>query len=437
MINSILLAGIFFISFLQVMNTTDLNAQNTGLKYDDRVYQKDIKTVLLHREGWELSYPIIELNEEENILELSFDDLGSDRPTYSYTIIHCDAEWNGSNLAPSEYIDGFISYDVLDYNYSFNTYMNYTHYTLKIPNENTRLKLSGNYVIKVYQDYDEDNIVLTKRFTVVETMVSIAAEVRRPVMTKYRNTSQQVNFDINYEGVDIADPITEVKIAIVQNNRWETAITNLKPLFYRNNSLDYTYQEGNIFPGLREFRYFDIKSVRYVSEKVKEISFSRPFYHAYLYPISIPMHPKYFFDNDLNGKYLVDIQEEQNSALDADYLHVHFTLEYPAPELDGGIYVMGNLSNWNTTQENKMNYNFETKSYELDLLLKQGYYDYLFGYLPNNADFADIAFLEGSSYETENDYLIYVYYRGYTSRFDRLIGVEIINTLNEQDERQF
>lgn len=396
----------------------------------DKIYKPSIKTVLLHRQGWELTYPLMELNSEEH-LKLSFDDLTSETKNYSYTLIHCNEVWAQDMLSPSEYMEGFTSYDITDYQYSFNTYMQYTHYEVTIPNENINPVISGNYIIKVYENHDEEKVVLTRRFSIVEPIVNIEGEIKRPALTVYRNNSQQVNFKVGLQGLTVDDPLSEIKVVVLQNNRWETAISGLKPVFMQNNLLDYTYQDKNIFPGLREFRYFDLKSLRYQSEYIQKISYEAPLFHVYLFPTKIMNPPKYFYNEDLNGKYYVEIQEEPNKTINADYVYVHFSILNEIPSVSGDYYVLGNLTNWNCLPENKLTYNFETKCYETTLLLKQGYYNYLFGFLPTGETVPDIAFVEGSHYETENDYLIYVYYRPLTGRYDRLVGIKLLNSLNQ------
>ena len=67
--------------------------------FADRIYKSSIKTVQLHRAGWDLTYPVIELNGIDQV-ELSFDDLTDQVRNYSYTLEHCNADWLSSQLAP-------------------------------------------------------------------------------------------------------------------------------------------------------------------------------------------------------------------------------------------------------------------------------------------------------------------------------------------------
>jgi hypothetical protein len=393
----------------------------------DQVFKGSVKSVQLHRKGWELSYPVIELNQIDHV-HLSFDDLTDEIKNYSYTLVHCDAAWRPSILSKDEYIDGFPDHPFYDYRLSFNTHVNYVHYTLDIPNDEMALRISGNYILKVFEDFDEENVVMTKRFVVSEPVVSIDASVSRPVMQQYMDSGHEVGFSVYYGSLDIQDPFSEISVTICQNNRWDLAMYDLKPLFYKEGVLDYHYQEENVFPAGNEYRYFDIKSLRYQSEYVKNIEYIIPYYHVELFPDQPRSQLNYFYWEDLNGRFYIDIQEGRQGEIEADYVYVHFSLPYDAPMVDGDFYVFGYLSNWKYGDANRLEYNFDRKAYELTLQLKQGLYNYEYIFVPHGTTIPDAGFLEGNHYETENDYVIYVYFRTNTSRYDRVIGYQLTNS---------
>lgn len=397
----------------------------------DDLNARKVKSVQLFRHGWRLSYPIIELNGSDK-LELCFDVLGNESENFSYTIVHCDADWRETNLAPSEYIDGFYEDQITDYSFSFNTKIPYTHYKLLLPNENLKPKLSGNYLLIVYDSFNKENIILKRAFYIYEPMIGIEAKVKRPMLTEYRDKGQEIDFSIDYSGYSIDDPYQEIRVIVSQNGRFDNEIRNLKPLFVRPSELDYNYNEENIFMGGSEFRYFDIKSLRYQSEYIRSIEFKKDRYVVTLFPEDPRPRSQYFYREDLNGKYYIDIQEEINSDTDADYVEVNFSLNYGIPEIDGDIYVFGALSNWEYRNANKMTYNFDEKKYELTLLLKQGYYNYHYMFLPNTGYKGEYSLIEGNHYETENDYIIRVYHKSHTSRYEKLIGVQVINSLHQK-----
>lgn len=394
----------------------------------DEVRKENIKSIQLFRDGWRLSYPIIELNGEVSLV-LKFDDLSPDIRNYHFKIVHCDAEWRPTPLSETEYMEGFYQNQLEDYDYSFNTYTGYVHYTLKIPNEEMYFKLSGNYAIIVYEDFDEENIAFIRRFMVTEKLVNLKADVQRPVLSIYRDNSQQVNFNIEYGSFRIDDPFSDIKVVVLQNGRWDNAITDLKPLFDRNGELIYDYQQGNIFAGGSEFRWFDTKSLRYQSPYIKKVEFTGSIFEVELFPEENRERKVYFYDEDLNGKYFPEIQEEEDNDTDADYVMVHFMYPFTPPMVDGDFYIFGALTNWQMDDRNRMTYDHGDSSYHLSLLLKQGYYNYHIAYKDKNSNVADLSYSEGNHYETENDYLILVYHYGTTSRYERLIGYQIVNSV--------
>ena len=396
--------------------------------YQDRVYSNDIKTVQLYRNGWVLSDPVIQLSSSEQLL-LSFDDLSSEVKNYQYTILHCSANWELTNLLQTEYLKGFHVNEIDDYNYSFNTNFEYVQYQLLFPNEDVQPVVSGNYIIKVFQDNDQEHPVFIKQFRVTEQIVNIVPECRFPINQVYRNTMQQINVKVLHPDLEIVNPNQEVKLFVQQNGRTDNMAANIKPDFIRPNELVYEYKKEMMFEGGNEFRWLDIRSKRFLPEHVKSIELHQPYYHAELFPDQIRFKTPYFYKEDSNGKFIVSVREYDNPSVDADYLFVHFFLPMEAPFLDGDIYVSGGLTDWNFSAKNKMNYNFETMQYELSLLLKQGFYNYCYYKKPKNSDKAEVTPMEGSHSITENEYYIYVYFRGPSDYYDRLIGVESINTL--------
>jgi len=402
--------------------------ENNQIFYENRIYKDGIYTALLHRDGFDLTYPFIELKSTEK-LRLSFDDFSDNTSNYYYTIIHCDANWQPSPLSPMDYIDGFVDDQITDYNFSFNTLQPFVHYSLTIPNENFRIKLSGNYILLVFEDGLKDFPVLTKKFMVVDSRTEIKANIKRATIINLMRSHQEIDIVLR-NTFRVRDPFQDIQLVILQNGRWDNAITNLKPIFVRDDELIYDYEEENTFPGGSEFRYFDLKSIRYQSERIQAIEFIRPLYHVYLVPDEFSTFKVYLQWQDLNGKFLIKNSDANDSRVEADYVNVHFSLERNQPVSNGNIYVFGLLSDWQFSRKNMMKFNAEAKKYELTMLLKQGYYDYQYVYLEDKSTIADAGFIEGNHWQTENDYIVLTYYREFGSRYDQLTGFKVFNSKN-------
>lgn len=404
------------------------NDQNVFL---NQIFNDKIKTVQIYREGWNLSYPVLKLNSPEK-LALHFDIINDQSENYYYKFIHCDKDWKKSNLFERDYINGQTENPVEEYEPSFNTTTSYYHYKVSIPNDRVELTLSGNYIIVIYPAERPEEPVLTQRFMITEDVVSINVTTHRPMMTQDNNNSQQVDFTINKIGNSIIDPYRNIYAFILQNGRWDNAKKNLKPEFYSNNELKYnSLSDKNIFSGGNEFRYFDIKSLRYQTEYVRSIDYASPGFNVFLFPSESREFKPYFYNQDFNGKYYIAIQEGRKFDTDADYVNVFFTLLSKQKIAGGDIYVSGALNNWTFNGTNRMTYNSEKGQYECTMLLKQGYYNYEYAFLRDGTTDGTASVFEGSHYETENDYLILEYYRNPQDRYDRLIGIGFANSLNK------
>lgn len=403
-------------------------SQDENFYYENAVFKEDIKTVLLYRDGFELSNPVLELGEDVQLV-LKFDDLSGEVKDYYYTIVHCDAGWDESFISQPEYLEGFAENPINDYAYSFNTTFKYVNYQLKIPNEDIQFKTSGNYALVVFEDNDKEKVVLSKRFYVVEPLTQIDGTVRRATMDAFKGENQEVDFTIYHDQLAINNPQQEVKVVLMQNNRWDNAISDLKPLFVRPNELVYDYNRENVFVAGNEFRYFDIRTNRMNGENVASTDFFRPYYHKTLMIDEVRTNKRYFEYEEMNGKYVVESQERvQDYDIDCDYVFVHFSLPLESIILGGTVNVFGALTNWNANKSNEMTWNFETSQYELNMLLKQGYYNYIYVYVPQGSTVADHENFEGSFWMTDNDYQILVYFRSLGGRYDRLVGYTQLNS---------
>jgi len=417
---------IFTVFILTSMNEAEaVNAASGPLK--NSIFNENIRSVQFVREGWDFSQPVLELGADQRLL-LKFDELAEGVTNFVYSITHCDSEWYPSRLVQSEYMEGFIENPITDYAASVNTTSKYTNYLLSLPNENVRFLISGNYLLSVFDEANRTAPVLTRRFYIVEPLTDISGEVKKSTFEGYKGRDQEIDFAVDYSLFSIQDPRTEVRIVVMQNSRTDNCLTNLKPLFVRNNLLSYDLSRENVFAGENEYRNFDTKNIRMNGLGVANIKFINPDYHVTLQTDQIRVGD-YRNQNDLNGRYLIKKDRVTDSDLEADYVLVNFSLQMPEPLLGGEIYVFGGLSDWQCKTANKMKWNFESKLYEAALLLKQGFYDYRYVYIPKGSNKIDDTLLEGSYVETENDYQLFVYYRGFSSRYDKLIGYRTINSV--------
>ena len=443
-----------FLIFL--INGASLEAQIIKLK--DWIYDENIKTPNIHLKGLPLSQPIVDLNSAGKLI-LSFDDLSDEEVDYFYTIIHCTADWEKTDLEPVEYIEGYDEGEIYDFFYSGATREPYTHYRLQLPNDEIAWKLSGNYLLYVYfYDGDIQVPILTKRFMVVESEVGIAASFRFPINTEYIRSHHEMAVEVNTRQMDLRSPEQQLRLYVYQNGRWDKAITDQRYDRYIGNKYAFDRFGKYVLPAGKEFRHLNNRYINSPAGDIMSLERDDDGYYATRYPEASRYYDSYLTYYDINGQYVIQNKEEplrsreivnystsqvgdstivsqtissqtyiQDSlCLRCEYVRVLFTLKV-RDKLDSDVYIFGNLSGWNLDPNFKMEYDPYRKAYFVELLLKQGYYDYLYAIEGENGEI-DTETLEGNWHETENDYLLLVYDRHTFNRYDRLIAARMVNS---------
>jgi hypothetical protein len=365
---------------------------------------------------------------------LEFDYLGDQGPSFWYTLIHCDASWQPTNMSPSEYIDGYTEEIIANYRTSFSTYQHYVHYRLDFPTNVLKPKRSGNYLLKVYPEGDPDHPAFTRRMMILDEKLSVQMRVHQATAIEDRLSKQEVDFTVAGGDYRISDPYRELKVVVIQNNRWDNAVSGLKPVFVNGNRLDYEYDDKNVFNGGKEFRYFESRNLGNLQAgrvNYKE-SDSDKITHIHLLTEEKRNIKRYAVEQDINGNFVIRCVPCTDPGLDADYVWVHFYLRSEQPVPGGDVYVWGKFSDFKCLPEYKMKYDENLPGYIGKAFLKQGYYNYVYMLRPFGQQIADETLLEGSRWETENDYTILVYHQPVGVFFDQLIGYTRVKSNNSR-----
>ena len=396
-------------------------------KQKDYTTPENIKSVQFEGVDSRDIFPIVTLGEQ---ITLRFDDLNANEADYYYRIKHYNHDWTPSQLFQNEYIEGYDNLRIENYITSFNTLQHYTHYSLKIPNQDVKLKVSGNYIIEIYSAYDE--LVFSRRFCIYENKSSVQAGVFRPQNMDRFNSHQSIHFSVTPKGNFFINPEENIKIIILQNQQWNEPITDIKPQYFNGNTLDYRYEKPTQFEGGNEYHFFDTKDLRITTPNIVYTNRSEQ-YESYLKTDIIRNLLDYSFAPDINGDFKIrNVMRPGDSNTSGDYSFVYFSLAYPY-ELDQNeeIYIYGAFNNFELSDFNKLYFNPSLEVYEGVLYLKQGFYNYKYvlnqkGILIKNA-------LSGSHALTENDYLVLVYYRNIGAQYDALVGIGRTNSFELQN----
>lgn len=419
-----------FLIFLLAM--TGAGYAQTGTVTPDHVYLDNIKSVKCAPAGSAISIPVIALGGSDQVA-VSFDDLDGDVKNYYYTLVLCNANWKPANMNPFDYLKGFLENRLDDYHYSTQPLQHYTHYALTLPNQNCQPTRAGNYLLKVYLDGDTSQVAFTRRILVVNNKAIIKGSIQQPVNPKIFQSHQKVNFSVSVQGVNVTNPFSQIKVFILQNGRWDNAISHLKPTFIKGDELEYNTENDCVFPASKEWRWADLRSFRLQTERVANIRFESNKTDVFLVPDDNRSRQRYLYRRDLNGHYYLAILEQgYNPDFEGDYARVHFTFKAPEPFAGSDVYVFGELTNYECNASNRLTYNGAAGAYEGTLLLKQGYYNYMYGVVPRDGSTLDMDNTEGNWWETENDYTILVYYRPLGGRADELIGMRTLNSLENR-----
>jgi hypothetical protein len=388
-----------------------------------------IKTLqVITNDNW-MAPPIIHLNTPDKV-EISFDELTHEYHRYTYKITHCNADWTPSDLFDTDYLQGFNDNVIENYENSLNTTMLYTHYKFTLPNDEAQLLVSGNYVVSIYGDDDDENPVAQACFSVIEPRVGISAEVSSNTDIDTNNSHQQVSFTVNYPGMNVTSPQAEFKTRVYQNLRTDNCVTDLQPTYLQPSQMQFVHNPKLIFPAGNEYRRFEIYNLHYGYQDVDKMQFFDPYYHATLYPDQPRVN--YSYDEDQNGRFFIRYDMGQNSDTEADYLFVHFTLEgFDSPLPNGKFYLNGDFTYDSFSPTYSMEYNEQNRCYESVQLVKMGVYNWLYLFVPNDSHKGQTSPAEGNFYETENEYLILVYHRPFGGRYDKLVGMKSIKFTQE------
>ena len=390
----------------------------------DSNWTEQVKTVTLYKNGVELEPPVLMLGSDDRLL-LRFDVLGAEAENFRYRIRHCNSRWEVDDLEPYEFLNGFEEGSVENYNSSFTTLTDYVNYYQYIPSQYSRFLASGNYVLTVFPQDEPDSIILSRRFYVVEGTLKADATVTTPYdnasIMQRREVDVAVSLNTDYRGDALTPSLNPAycEVVVQQNGR----IDNMRRLpfsGYERGDLMYRNKKENIFNCGNTFRWFDISNIRTTMYNIVQIEEFGGEWYAMLKPLEDRSNGNYIMERVLNGGMKVNVWDRTNKQTEADYVYVNFLLPMRYPFMNGNIYVVGDLTQWHMDERSRMEYNPERKSYELRLMLKQGYYAYQLLFVPVGESEGLTATLEGDHYETPNRYSVFVYYRAPNDRYDRL-----------------
>ena len=402
----------FFQKIFLILTFTSASAQTIN----ETPAPFNIKTVSFVQNG-QNSVPIFKLGDG---FQFQFDDLFGNDANYYYEIIHCDYNWIPSEIPKTDYLKGFDGLRILDYTNSLNTLQIYSHYRLALPNQNTQLQISGNYILKILDENKE--VVFSRKFILYEDLLMVPFQIKRARTLNNIEYKHNLEFSIKSNTINFQNPLKNIKVMLLQNGQFNTAIKNIKPQYTIGNDLIFRYDTETQFWAGNEFLFYDNNTIRAASNNVSLVDTSSDIYNSYLYTNIARANFPYSFTQDANGNFVVRNINASNNDIEADYTWVYFSLSAPAYMLNKGIFIAGMFNNYNLSPEYKMDYNAKKGIFEKAVLIKQGFTNYQFIVADEKGNIDQENAIDGNFYQTENDYSVMVYYRENNDRYDRVIG---------------
>jgi len=404
-----------------------------------RVFSEQIRTLRVERMFLLLEDGVVDGSNPDNTLHISFDEMSHDLHFYTYTVRHMAADYNReSDITTGEYIRGFTTQDITAYEHSINSSREYTHYSFDFPNADMTLTKSGNYRLSVYEDGDPSKRVAEVDLCVVEPLARLDTRVRYNTDIEFNGRFQQVDIDVDLKQAGISYQPAEMQVRVTQNNRLDNMVVLTQPTFVEPYKLRYINNKALIFEGGNEYHHFDAFSCFYAGTGIDRVVYELGDYHVQLFADEIT-RGQYIHQFDSDGRFIVNAERTYDADIEAEYMWVHWVLPVEKPWFDGALYVGGELFNNEMSLRNRMQYDTEARCYWLTALVKQGGYDYQYWFVPKiinqNSPYSvsrseeittktTTQRVDGSYWQAENEYAVYIYWRPFGARYDRLIGIQ-------------
>ena len=404
-------------------------SQEFDLPCDDLDYQESVRTVLLYADGNQNKDPLIPLDNPVKRLTLAFDILGSEGEVLNYTFIHCTNDWLPSDIQRNYYASGYDYGRIDDFEFSRNTLVDYVHYELYFPESDMLPEVSGNYLLIVYGD-DFNDIYFTRRFMVLDEKANINVTVPRYCNDLVlSDTHQQLDIRVTMASIMGGNVQQYSNLTIRQNGRWDNATVGLKPSFVYPDYISYENDPLTVFEASNQYRRVNFSNFYFQSENIARISQTDDYYVVDYTVCESRARKPYITYEDIHGeKYIYIANEGRETDTEADYAWLNLFLRWPYPLENEDMYVMGAANNWRFDERNRMQYDYQLHGYLCQMLLKQGYYNFLFATADHDTGLVSTELTEGNHWDTDNIYKIYFYYYNAMKGYDELIGYTTINS---------
>lgn len=369
----------------------------------------------------ETAFPVLTVTEGNNqYLTIDFDVQSKSYAEMNILFRFCDKYWRPydnvflSNFGKNTLFN--LSFDRLSTNVDNAEY----HFRGQVPDRNGYVvfPFSGNWMFYITDSQDTSKVYGYGKFYVAENLIEIQDTIKNEKLegqTYFPNDLGKVfNITAKFILTEKLFPGNVDNTTIIENEKINYPIvigknfnTNTRQ-FYWDGNRNFSFIARDIQPG-NEYRQVDLRNInKFNSVNVRAqfdgLEYSRFFKQG---------------RNDLNGSSRIVTASDPYST----YLNVNFSIK-PPDDVYGDVFLVGAFNNWGLELEYRMNY--ENGIFSKTIELKRGVYDYQYVV----ADFKegkivkpDWLILEGNSWDTSNEYNIFVYYNETNyGGYNRIIG---------------
>lgn len=414
---------------LTLCMASGLFAQDFDLLCGNLNYKPEVQTVLLYADDNQLNDPIVPLEDMMGRLTLSFDIIDGEGEVLNYTFIHCTHDWMPTDMQRIQYASGFESDRLDDYAFSRNTLIDYVNYQLKFPTEDMVPLISGNYLLVVFGN-DLNDVYFTRRFMVVDEKAHVGATVPRyPDDLAFTDTHQQLDVRVNMNSYLTGNTQQYSFLNIRQNGRWDNAAIGLKPTYVYPDYISFEHHPQTVFEAANQYLRFNTSNFYFQSENLAHIRQTDESFEIDIATCESRARKSYISYEDIHGEKFVYVENENlDNSTEADYCRVNFFYKSESPLTHEDIYIMGALNDWCFNESNKMTYDYKLRGYTCSMVLKQGYYNFMFVTIDRKTHEIMTDLTAGNHWETNNVYKLYFYYYNAIKGYDELVGYSVVNS---------
>ena len=378
----------------------------------------------------------------EDYITIEFDVDANVPPSFYAKFVHCSFDWREDDNVFLNDITllrtSNISWESSPVMSSYYTYRG----KIQVPNEQVKFPFAGNWKMKLYDLYDNDNVFAETRFFVVnpkvESEMTLYSDFYEPEL---KVTPSAYIIELLTSSLQ---PLYDSRLntaVIYRNHRWYEPYFIAESSSYLNEQL-HKYKVHTMISGFSSagkiFRISGIPAENaYRVLNLGNIAMFPNISTPVRLPLSDLRRNGIFFDRDDDGAMITRFITHN----DDNYVNVEFLLDPEGWESNYDVFVAGSFNNWKPDANWQMFYDKNDRYYHLRQFLRRGRHNYMYATGRFNFETGRVEKLSYDEYEgntvNSGDALIgFIYYREFDyGGYDALVGIAAANIYGEIRKR--